>query len=795
MMHSDNERFTAVKDLECLYERQAKTFLEDAVNHRSIFHKLDKRSLDFYNASYSPWFQWFYRMAICILFLLPLFEWPSSFTLNSDIRKNIVRPRLPCGVTEVVELVCLLVVLLESICLCCAFESSWVKRNPWLLGRFVVFSVYLVDLSVSLAFSCNEFHRIRRFLRPYFLISNSQLMKKLLKCLRRTLPKLLSTLFLLLLWLVFASMVALCVFSGKHHTDSGAANSTDSSSSFPDFYRTMINLLVLTTTANHPDVLVDMYNKNRATAIFSIVFLGLGLYVLMNILTAIIYSEFRGYMLSSVQARLTRRRLATRAAFEVLALLDHRSDLVRSDRLIQLLDSINISSWKKEALREAYVSNFGESDLNVTQFMQLFRTLDLSSPRFTRDRLPPVSSRFAQCLQAWLVSYSFYKLSIAVSFLNIVNLAIDISSRLKSPGISVQLRITNWCFVVFYLLEQGGLMWAYGVKPFFSKLSNVFNLIVVSFLLIAKLIELAFLIYANGKFPTHLVDFSLWDIVNLTNILLLIRAVRLVNMFVWTSLVTSVLKDLPRNLAPVLGILLSVYYVYALLGMSLFHGVIVYNANSSSTENLQCGSYQQLQYWSINFDDFAASIVLLWDLMVVNNWHVIVTAYQQTLNNWVHLYMISWWLIAPVGLLSLVTAFVIESFLHRRDLYSKAIALASHPKEVVLVSSNPTPDLTVGPSNCLSVNPSRTARSYSHHTEMFSEPIVYETTPVTLFQPERYEEAVFTISTSSLDELFRAALQEPSEDELLVQLNQHKQLQRQLCAAQFANTVNQESTD
>ncbi|GAA30826.2 two pore segment channel 2 [Clonorchis sinensis] len=734
-------------------------------------------------------------MAISILFLLPLFEWPSSLTLSSDIRKNAVRPRLPCGVTESVELMCLLVILLESICLCCAFERSWVKRNPWLLGRFVVFSIYLADLSVSLAFSCNEFHRIRRFLRPYFLISNSQLMKKLLKCLRRTLPKLLSTLFLLLLWLVCASMVALCVFSGRHHTGSGAANSTDSSSSFPDFYRTMINLLVLTTTANHPDVLVGMYNQNRATAIFSIVFLGLGLYVLMNILTAIIYSEFRGYMLSSVQARLTRRRLAIRAAFEVLAILDHRSDLVRSDRLIELLDSINISSWKKEALREVYVSNFGESDLNVTQFMQLFRTLDLSSPRFTSDRLPPVSSRFAQFLQAWLVSYSFYKLSIAVSFLNIVNLAIDISSHLKSPGVSVQLRITSWCFVAFYLLEQCGLMWAYGVKPFFSKLSNVFNLIVVLFLLIAKLIELAFLIYANGKFPTHLVDFPLWDIVNITNILLLMRAVRLVNIFVWTSLVTSVLKDLPRNLAPVLGILLSVYYVYALLGMSLFHGVIVYNANSSSTENLQCGTYQQLQYWSINFDDFAASIVLLWDLMVVNNWHVIVTAYQQTLNNWIHLYMISWWLIAPVGLLSLVTAFVIESFLHRRDLYTKAIALANHPKEVVHVSGNPTLDLTVGPSKGLSVNPSRTASSCSHRTETFSEPIVYGTTPVTVFQPERYEETVFTISTSSLDDLFRAALQEPSEDELLLQLKQHKQLQRQLRAAQFANTVVQESTD
>ncbi|TPP62180.1 Two pore segment channel 2 [Fasciola gigantica] len=39
---------------------------------------------------------------------------------------------------------------------------------------------------------CDEFYRVRRFLRPYFLISGSQMMKKLLKSLKRTLPKLFS---------------------------------------------------------------------------------------------------------------------------------------------------------------------------------------------------------------------------------------------------------------------------------------------------------------------------------------------------------------------------------------------------------------------------------------------------------------------------------------------------------------------------------------------------------------------------------------------------------------------------
>lgn len=46
-------------------------------------------------------------------------------------------------------------------------------------------------------------------------------------------------------------------------------------------------------------VVLDVYTRNRVFGLFSIVFLGIGLYVFMNILTAIVYSEFRGYLMAS----------------------------------------------------------------------------------------------------------------------------------------------------------------------------------------------------------------------------------------------------------------------------------------------------------------------------------------------------------------------------------------------------------------------------------------------------------------------------------------------------------------
>ena len=92
-------------------------------------------------------------------------------------------------------------------------------------------------------------------------------------------------------------------------------------------------------------VLLPNYSDNRAAAFFDIAFIAVGTYIFMNIFTAIMYSQFRGYLLvrvttkdflfahspayikngllpvflqSSVQKRIFRRRVAVRAAFEVL---------------------------------------------------------------------------------------------------------------------------------------------------------------------------------------------------------------------------------------------------------------------------------------------------------------------------------------------------------------------------------------------------------------------------------------------------------------------------------------------
>lgn len=61
----------------------------------------------------------------------------------------------------------------------------------------------------------------------------------------------------------------------------------------------------------------------------------------------------------------------------------------------------------------------------------------------------------------------------------------------------------------------------------------------------------------------------------------------------------------------------ALYYLFAVLGMELFSGKITAPNTTSfdptagpEVTGYGCGTYEQLQYWANNFDDFAVCIFL-----------------------------------------------------------------------------------------------------------------------------------------------------------------------------------------
>ncbi|KAF6778648.1 hypothetical protein AHF37_02223 [Paragonimus kellicotti] len=312
-------------------------------------------------------------------------------------------------------------------------------------------------------------------------------------------------------------------------------------------------------------------------------------------------------------------------------------------------------------------------------------------------------------------------------------------------------------------------------------------------------------------------------VVRLTNILLLTRAIRVVHLFTWTELVAGVLKSLPRNLAPVLGILVSAYYTYALLGMNLFRGVIVFNPNV--TQSFQVGSRRlvnRIQEFTHlvsdpgNLDGAPLTSVNPRIDMSERITTASSVSVQMRVINWC---FVAFYLFEELSLLwavgrktffshlsnlfSLGTVVLLITFVHRRDLYTKALEFANRPREVhirngvcslspVTESRTPTCITPHSPFHC--VNKSGAVSSENFNATRLPVGFIERQISMLRIQPlaGSSQRLLSGLHASSLDGLFRSELREPCEAELLSQVYEHhrfRQLREQTQSHRYTEPI------
>ncbi|XP_077817962.1 two pore channel protein 2 isoform X10 [Macaca mulatta] len=616
---------------------QAVVFIEDAIQYRSINHRVDASSMWLYRRYYSNVCQRTLSFTIFLILFLAFIETPSSLTSTADVRYRAAPWEPPCGLTESVEVLCLLVFAADLSVKGYLFGWAHFQKNLWLLGYLVVLVVSLVDWTVSLSLVCHEPLRVRRLLRPFFLLQNSSMMKKTLKCIHWSLPEMASVGLLLAIHLCLFTMFGMLLFAGGKDDGQDRERRTY----FQNLPESLTSLLVLLTTANNPDVMIPAYSKNRAYAIFFIVFTVIGSLFLMNLLTAIIYSQFRGYLMKSLQTSLFRRRLGTRAAFEVLSSTAGEGGAfpqavgVKPQNLLQVLQKVQLDSSHKQAMMEK-VRSYGSVLLSADEFQKLFNELDRSVVKEHPPR-PEYQSPFLQSAQFVFGHYYFDYLGNLIALANLVSICVFLvldADVLPVERDDFVLGILNCVFIVYYLLEMLLKVFALGLRGYLSYPSNVFDGLLTIVLLVLEISTLAvYRLPRPGWRPEMLGLLSLWDMTRMLNMLIVFRFLRIIPSMKPMAVVASTVVGLVQNMRAFGGILVVVYYEFAVIGISLFRGVVVAPPGNSSLASANgsapCGSFEQLEYWANNFDDFAAALVTLWNLMVVNNWQVLLDAYRR----------------------------------------------------------------------------------------------------------------------------------------------------------------------
>ena len=150
-------------------------------------------------------------------------------------------------------------------------------------------------------------------------------------------------------------------------------------------------------------------------------------------------------------------------------------------------------------------------------------------------------------------------------------------------------------------------------------------------------------------------------------LIILIRAIKILTLMQEIKSLRMIIETMKNLLVPILhmtSVLGIIYYVFALLGMFLFGGLVHKDLDYPLVE----GPYTvPASFHLVNFNDFFSSIVTLFTLMVVNNWMISVSQYTfvttGTYNkNFVRFYFIAFYYFSVIIGINLVVAYVLDMY-------------------------------------------------------------------------------------------------------------------------------------
>ena len=694
---------------------QASVFIEDAIHYRSIHHKIDTHSLKLY-ALYHSWpAQLLISITIFTILILAFFEYPTSLTLSSDFRYNesdIFQPL--CGRTEVIEFFCLLIFSANWIVQFCLIGRRRFFRQMWLVLYAVMVILSFVDLFASVGF-CYHFGResiwatvrIRRFFRPFFFIVPSSMMKKFIKAVGRTVWQILSVLVLLVLHIYIFAMIGMLLFpppaTHPSEPDNHSNESLASTANYSDFLKhrdfaeeegrkyfnsvedSLSSLLIFLTTANNPDVMTPIYQHNRFYFIYFFLFLGIGLYLILNLFTAAIYTEFRGFLEQSMQSSFLRRRVAMKASFTILS-RQSGGCMANKDLVREVLKVAKIPHHLLPAMyTELEIVNPNSGQIGWDDFRKVFDLIGQKNGQQKALDEVEYYSRYKvmEWLQRLVRNKCFYWMSILATVAHVLFLTVEMElnySNIVNHSRSA-LAYANFFFCIYYTLEQVVKIIGLGRhecrcftplknRTLFSYLRSPGNAFEFGSTLSIVCTELVILILFGSPFGMEPQEPGTYSIfIRVMNLLIVLRLLRIIPLIPSVTVVFGTMVDILKNLRAFAGIIVVIYYFFALLGMEIFG----HNEALRNTSYNACDSYEDNEYFAYNFYDFAASLVLLWNIMVVNNWQVFLDAFSRATSKWSQIYFIAWWLVSVIVTVNLFVSLVIEVFLMRWEVYNSVV--------------------------------------------------------------------------------------------------------------------------
>ncbi len=285
------------------------------------------------------------------------------------------------------------------------FAGEDVARDWWARGRVVIIVCIFGNGILSLLLEASNFSRV---LRPLLLIERLRNVRKIAASVLTTLPKIFQVLFLLTFLVMFGGVAAFTLFAGitgTVDTLGSGANGTNceflnggitwleqsltnetqwySCSTFskirPDgspctnyfdtIWTSMMHLFILITTANYPDIMMPVYDCSRWASLFFVVYILLGLYFLLSLILAIVYTHFSSRNTEMIATMAQKRESALTHAFYIMSELtqQHAEDKLARPQGKQSMLAVGAMGSGAGAGEGVGPGRGGEDDVNVPE--------------------------------------------------------------------------------------------------------------------------------------------------------------------------------------------------------------------------------------------------------------------------------------------------------------------------------------------------------------------------------------------------------------------------------------------
>ncbi|XP_051939895.1 two pore segment channel 3 isoform X2 [Hippocampus zosterae] len=585
---------------------------------------------------------------------------------------------LPAWAPMLAELLCLHVFALRLVHYAKVIPRDKFWKDPKNICMIAILALTLADMIIYGALHAAGCYALRwsRVLRPLLLVNvtEGRQLRRAFRSIRNALPQIFSVFLLFIFSILIFSLMALKLFSKRD------LKTSDGSPYFSNYADAVFDLYVLVTTANSPDVMMPAYDASSAFAVFFIVYILVNTFIFMSVFLAVVFNNYKKYLKEEVRQLVRAKRHKMARAFAVLQEHRHQGGdgepLVSRaiwSRLVRLVQP-NISHAHTELLWSVSDDrNRGAVDKRA--FVQLadllnIQVMTLKSRPHPLGRLCPAFYRSAPSrLLRRLVRHRAF--AAAYDLIIVIN-AVFIGLDEDKPSVGN----AEWAFLALYLLEI--LLKLYVVEPrsFFAahRFWNWFDTIIVVCALVATVVNAA--LESSGGYTSR----QILDIVFILRVLRLIRVVDSVKRF--RTIINTLIRIGPAILT--FGqLILVVYYVFAVAGMELFKGRVKFYQDAGDPAAADCGNpllrgsaFARLGYCKNNFNDVLSAFVLLVQLTVVNQWHVLSSGFAAVTHKAARIYFVLFHITVVIIIVNIFVAFVLEAFfleysLDKSDLHTE----------------------------------------------------------------------------------------------------------------------------